>query len=70
MLWPLKAGVGGEPRAALTAVGRPPLSGILLHAIDSSSKCVQFWKHVGPGAESWWSHSLPVTQRSEGSEAF
>lgn len=69
-LWPLKAGVGGEPRAALTAVGRSPLSGILLHTIESSSKCVHFWKHVGPEAESWRRPSLPVTQRSEGSKAF
>ena len=69
-LWPLKAGVGGEPRAALTAVGRSPLSGVLLHTIESSSKCVHFWKHVGPEAESWRHPSLPVTQRSEGSKAF
>ena len=31
---------------------------------------VHIWKHVGPGVESWWRQSLPMTQRSEGRRVF
>lgn len=67
--WSLKTEVGGNPWVAVQQWEGPlyleSSSTSLIHLAN-----VHIWKHVGPGAESWWSQSLPMTQRSEGSKAF
>lgn len=67
--WSLKTEVGGKPWVAVQQWEGP------LYLESSSTSLihlayVHIWKHVGPGAESWRSQSLPMTQRSEGSRAF
>lgn len=59
---------GRKAWAACAAVGRAMVSGSLLHIIDSPSKCahLEAW---GPEAKNWGSHSLLMTQKSEGSIA-
>lgn len=59
---------GRKPWAACAAVGRAIVSGSLLHIIDSLSKCAHL-KAWGPEAKNWGSHSLLMTQKSEGSIA-
>lgn len=65
--WPLKTEVGGK-----TWVTAQQWDGPLYLESSSTSLIhlanVHIWKHVGPGAESWRSQSLPMTQRSEGAE--
>lgn len=62
--WPLKTGVGGKPWVDCMVVGSPTLSGILLHIIDSSSKCAHL------GVRGTWGGKMVGTVTAHDSEVW